>query len=362
MKTNSFFKKCSVILAMTVVTTVLFPLKACAKEPMHGGEPTEPDPVEKPIGVITMTATYHIAFFEVGIAADADNSVNISIDWGDGEMSEISDGRRSSETGRYAFSHSFSGNRSEHRITVTGNITSLNCHGCGITALDVSGNLWLTELYFHQNQLSELDVSKNVSLERLSVSSNRLTSLDVSNNLKLLTLGCEGNRLTSLDVSRNTALVSLGCGNNLLIELDLSRNTALKHLRCFRNQLSNLDVSNNTLLEELYVGRNKLVHLDLSNNIALIRLYCEYNQITNLDMSKNLDLVILLVAYNPFTVSAFNDMFRTMPNRKHSSDGTISISFREAGKEIGTPAIFECDRSIAEEKGWVFRSDLIQLF
>ena len=103
-----------------------------------------------------------------------------------------------------------------------------------LTALDVSKNTALTDLYCSRNQLTTLDVSKNTALTDLDCGYNQLTTLDVSKNTALTYLSCRNNQLTTLDVSKNTALTKLSCDNNQLTSLDVS-NTDMDDLNCYDN-------------------------------------------------------------------------------------------------------------------------------
>ena len=144
-------------------------------------------------------------------------------------------------------------------VTITGEVISyFDCSKNQLTALDVSKNTALTELYCYNNQLTALDVSKNTALTNLNFYKNQLAALDVSKNTILKILGCSYNQLTALDVSKNTGLVYLACTNNQLKALDVSKNTALIWLYCFNNQLTALDVSKNTALGQFACCGNQI--------------------------------------------------------------------------------------------------------
>ena len=200
MKNIFFFekvRKCTAILAMTVVTTVLFPLKACAKEVLD--EPTT--------GVITMTTMVSEVTFSV--VGDKD----ITVDWGDGKKSNVNDAFVNPDFGWFVFTHEYS-ETTAHQIVVTGNVTELFCTGIGLTALDVSRNTMLTRLHCSVNQLTTLDVSKNTALTDLNFSRNQLTALDVSKNIALERLEHNYNQITRLDLSHNTTLKILSIVGN----------------------------------------------------------------------------------------------------------------------------------------------------
>ena len=180
-------------------------------------------------------------------------------------------------------------------------LTSLQCYGNQLTALDVSRNTALTELCCESNQLTTLDVSKNTALKNLRCSTNQLITLDVSKNTALTELSCANNQLTVLIGSKNTALSFLCCSDNQLATLDVGNYSALRTLWCQRNQFTALDVSENTLLEELECGDNRLTALDVSKNMELIELECRTNQLTTLDVSKNTALTYLHCESNQLT-------------------------------------------------------------
>ena len=103
-------------------------------------------------------------------------------------------------------------------MTVYGDIISFDCSDniTKVTAIDVSHNTQLKELWCQNNTLNRLDVSGCTQLTNLSCQNNNLTTLDVSKNTQLTKLSCRKNNLTTLDVSKNTKLTTLYChGNNL---------------------------------------------------------------------------------------------------------------------------------------------------
>lgn len=119
-------------------------------------------------------------------------------------------------------------------------------------------------------------------------------------------------------------ITKLNCIGNHLTSLDISKNTALIVLSCESNQLASLNVNSNTVLAKLSCGHNQLTSLDVSNCTALLFLHCYNNQ---------------------FSVDGLNKLF-----------GTLHGSTLEVGKSLyigNNPGTAGCDRSIAEEKGWI---------
>ena len=148
-----------------------------------------------------------------------------------------------------------------------------------------------------------------------------ITSLDVSRCTELIYLKNVGGPLTSLDLSKNTALTVLILEVHKLTSLDVSKCTALTTLSCEVGELRSLDISKNTALTQLNCNMNKLTTLDVSKNTELKELYCNYNQLTS---------------------SAINALFGTL----HSNAGEKTIVL------LNNPGVKDCDRSIAERKGW----------
>jgi len=149
----------------------------------------------------------------------------------------------------------------------------------GINIYDLTGIedfIGLVFLDCQNNQLTTLDMSNNIYLTDLIIASNQLTNLNISQNTALIALGCSGNSLISLDVSTNTALTSLSCDNNQLTSLDLSNNTALTYLNCSYNNLQSFSVAQNSILNDLMCSNNQLTTLDLrnGNNISMQQMEC----------------------------------------------------------------------------------------
>ena len=223
-------------------------------------------------------------------------------------------------------------------------LAELECEFNRLTSLDVSGCTALTYIHCNSNKIKILDVSKNTALYQLRCDSNQLKSLDLSKNTELHYLDCSRNQLTSLDISKNTALTGLLCGVNQLTSLNTTNNTKLGYLNCSRNQLTNLDLSKNMELGYLYCEYNQLTSFDAANNTKLGYLNCSHNQLTSLDLSKNIWLTFLEIKDNVFPAEALNDLFETLQSNVGSGN-YINIG--------SNPGSYDCDKSIAENKGWM---------
>ena len=287
------------------------------------------------------------------------------IDWGDGCMERYELEQENSNGGLLNFKC-----EPEHRYTSVGNkiiscsfkeknvkesLTQLeyNKSKADLVSLDVSDCVALVKLDF---LAAQIDASGCEALATLDVSDSELTSLNLNGCKWLTYLDCHNNELNSLDLSTNTALQELICWHcRQLSSLDISKNIALVRLKCNGCLLSSIDLSKNIKLKELECWENKLTFLDISKNTTLEKLLCRGNQLTSLDVSKNIALKTLDCNDNNFSASALNKIFNDLPQGKtwygndFKQQSTIYI-----GDNPGTDT---CDKSIAENKGWIVSID-----
>ncbi len=97
-----------------------------------------------------------------------------------------------------------------------------------------------------------------------------------------------------------------------------------------------------TNLTSLNLNGQHLTKLDLSKNVKLTTLDCECNKLSFLDVSNCTALTYLKCSSNKLTSSALNKIFEDLPQVER---GYIYISFN--------PGDDTCDKSIAENKGWI---------
>ncbi|MGN0642695.1 MAG: hypothetical protein ACI4JJ_06065, partial [Huintestinicola sp.] len=167
-------------------------------------------------------------------------------------------------------------------------LTILRCkYNSGLTALDVSNNTYLTDLYCRETNISILDVSNNTALKVLYCNNTNISTLDVSNNTALNVLYCNNTNISILDVSNNTALTDLNCESTNISTIDVRYNSDLTYLSCYNTGITTLDVTNNTALIHLYCMDTNLTILDLSNNADLEFLNCSRTNLSVLDVSNN---------------------------------------------------------------------------
>jgi hypothetical protein len=82
-----------------------------------------------------------------------------------------------------------------------GNIVFFDCHGCGITRLDVRGLTGLEYLDASFNNLTEILLDGLTELQGLDVECNKLSFLEIGTLRSLRFLDCNSNRLSNMDVS-----------------------------------------------------------------------------------------------------------------------------------------------------------------
>lgn len=179
-------------------------------------------------------------------------------------------------------------------------LEKLDCHGIGLTELNVGKNFKLKELDCSGNQLKEYYPILSSGLKILNCSNNKLTymNLGILHGLNLEEVNCSNNEIRNIVMDSVGELVKFDCSNNDLMTLDVSQCFKLKELNCSGNQLMELDVSSQTQLKQLDCSKNKLTELNVKQNGGLTSLICNDNQLTTLDLSRNYSLDNLNCAKN----------------------------------------------------------------
>lgn len=179
-------------------------------------------------------------------------------------------------------------------------LEKLDCHGIGLTTLNVGKNFKLKELDCSDNQLKESYPILSSGLKKLNCSNNKLTymNLGILYGLNLEEVNCSNNEIRNIVMDSVGELVKFDCSNNDLMALDVSQCFKLKELNCSGNQLMELDVENQTQLKQLDCSKNKLTELNVKQNGGLTSLICNDNQLTTLDLSRNYSLDNLNCAKN----------------------------------------------------------------
>ena len=179
-------------------------------------------------------------------------------------------------------------------------LEKLDCHGIGLTTLNVGKNFKLKELDCSGNQLKEYYPILSSGLKKLNCSNNKLTymNLGILYRLNLEEVNCSNNNITKIVMDSVGELVKFDCSNNDLMTLDVSQCLKLEELNCSGNQLMELDVGHQTQLTQLDCSNNKLTELNVKQNGGLISLICNDNQLTTLDLSQNHSLSKLNCAKN----------------------------------------------------------------
>lgn len=213
-------------------------------------------------------------------------------------------------------------------------LEKLDCHGIGLTTLNVTKNFNLKELNCSGNQLKASLYILSSGLKKLNCSYNNLTfmNLGILSGLNLEEVDCSNNNITNIVMDSVGELVKFDCSNNALMELDVSQCSKLQQLNCAGNQLMELNVGNQTLLTQLNCSNNKLTELNVKQNGSLTSLICNDNQLTTLDLSQNHSLSNLNCARNRLAcvdVTGISGTIAADGNRRPiavSTDGTFDLN------------------------------------
>lgn len=213
-------------------------------------------------------------------------------------------------------------------------LEKLDCHGIGLTTLNVGKNFKLKELDCSKNQLKEYLPILSSGLKKLNCSNNKLThmNLGIRSGLNLEEVNCSNNKITNIVMDSVGELVKFDCSNNDLMTLDVSQCFKLQELNCSGNQLMELNVSNQTQLTQLDCSKNKLTELNVKQNGSLTSLICNDNQLTTLDLSQNHSLSNLNCAKNRLAcvdVTGISGTITADGNRRPiavRTDGTFDLA------------------------------------
>ena len=112
-------------------------------------------------------------------------------------------------------------------------LEKLDCHGIGLTELNVSLNYKLKELDCSENQLKEYLPILSGGLKKLNCSHNKLThmNLGIRSGLNLEEVDCSNNNITRIVMDSVGELVKFDCSNNDLMTLDVSQCFKLEELK-----------------------------------------------------------------------------------------------------------------------------------
>lgn len=213
-------------------------------------------------------------------------------------------------------------------------LEKLDCHGIGLTTLNVGKNFKLEELDCSHNNLKESYPILSSGLKKLNCSHNKLTymNLGILTGLNLEEVNCSNNEIRNIVMDSVGELVKFDCSNNDLMALDVSQCFKLKELNCSGNQLMELDVGHQTQLTQLDCSNNKLTELNVKQNGSLTALICNDNQLTTLNLSQNHSLSNLNCARNRLAcvdVTGISGTITADGNRRPiavRTDGTFDLT------------------------------------
>lgn len=104
-------------------------------------------------------------------------------------------------------------------------LEKLDCHGIGLTELNVGKNFKLEELDCSDNQLKESYPILSSGLKKLNCSNNKLTYMNLGSlyGLNLEEANCSNNEIRNIVMDSVGELVKFDCSNNDLMTLDVSQ-------------------------------------------------------------------------------------------------------------------------------------------
>ncbi|TDP57998.1 DUF7619 domain-containing protein [Flavobacterium dankookense] len=133
------------------------------------------------------------------------------------------------------------------------------------------------------NQITSLDISNLTSLVYLEITNNQLSAINLSNQDNLSELYANNNQITSLDTSNLTSLIALDLSNNQLSTINLSNQHNLFEISLSNNQINTITLPSQSLAEycTINISNNQISSIDFSNQNNLVGLNIANNQLSN---------------------------------------------------------------------------------
>lgn len=183
-------------------------------------------------------------------------------------------------------------------VTKCKGLRYLDCSTNLLTALDISQNLKLVELFCYANFLKRIDISNNRLLRTLDVSVNReMKEIYLTNSPEIENLYLNHNKFHFIDVSALKKLKIFSCSGNrpdsLFKTVDISHNSQLAILDISSTTITKIDLSKNPKIEYLICNVTKIKSINLSKLQKLKGFDCAYSDLSSLDISANSDLEYL---------------------------------------------------------------------
>ena len=193
---------------------------------------------------------------------------------------------------------------------IYGKIGFLNCNDREITALDISHNPALTELFAFNNNLPS--IAHLDQLKKLGIDTHTLLASSLPQGL------------TYLAIEETTPLSTI----------DTSPFTELKTLNLYCKSLKSLDLSNNKKLQRLYISKTGLTELDLSHQPNLNELYADFTPLTKLNVAGNKALQNVYIQLTELQGTALMDFLKQLPTREKGKEGSIYLSPAQATEAV----------------------------
>ncbi len=261
----------------------------------------------------------------------ATNPGNLSIDWGDGKVVEVSTN-----------GEPVKGTLKGQTVTVScDNLWLFDCSSNELTGLEFADALNLKALYCSDNQLTSMTLSAVRNLEDLDCSENELSSLGMTLLRNLKSLNCANNKLSALSLSSQESLKTLICSGNSLTSLGTSSLSNLETLWCQDNELTSLNLNSNSKLQSLVFDNNKVSTVSAANCTALVDFWCDNNQLKTLDIQKSVGLQTLSCSNN--LLSQLNIPVATSTNKTlafYCDGNNLTFSSMHSMENVQYEALF----------------------
>ena len=280
----------------------------------------EPKPEPKDTHYIVLTTEKAIGKeISLYIGADKEDREGVWLDLnGNGKWDEGIDRKPKFGYGDYTLK--------AQTFKIYGKVNSLNCRNNLLTAIDISHNPALTELFAEKNNLPS--IAHLEQLKELGIDTHTLLASSLPKGLTYLTINeTESAPLTTIDTNPFTELIVLDITHCKSIKsLDLSHNKKLSRFYAYGTGLTELDLSHQPELTVLNASNTSLTKINIAGNKAL-----KYVELYLTEEGEGLQGEALM------------DFLQQLPTREKDKEGKIYLSPAQATEGV---------KSYLESKHW----------
>ena len=222
-----------------------------------------------------------------------------------------------------------------------------------LESITLTNGITLKEFYCQNQTFKNISLLNCDVLEVANFVGSDFVSIDIQKVNTFNTFRVDSTAIPSLDCSYLTNVSELGIGAKGTDKQSISNTDLMKRLKrvYINGNLSNnvLDLTANDSVQRAFVDNSNLAEINLSNlkQVTLVNIN-KNAELKNLVLTDNVKLDSILLSQNSILdATALNKIFTSLPSTSDAKSKVIILT--------GNAGDATCDRTIATQKGWVFK-------